>query len=93
MNDTAATINDYAGKFGSSLCLRLHGEGREGMEERTGESWNTVVRLKDEELERISYSLKKVFAGEKVYIYVNNHYEGSAPLTIDKLTSLLMKLE
>jgi len=88
MDDAAATIDRFADRIGARLCLRLHGEDREGMEERSGKSWDRIIRPKDDELARISVSLTKVF-GREIYVNVNNHYEGSAPLTIERLEARL----
>ncbi|MDA8424525.1 MAG: DUF72 domain-containing protein [Treponema sp.] len=88
MDDAAAKLDRFADKIGPRLCLRLHGEDREGMEERTGESWNKIIRPKDEELGRLAVSITRLF-GKDIYINVNNHYEGSAPRTIEKLEALL----
>jgi uncharacterized protein YecE (DUF72 family) len=89
MDDVADTLDANIERIGKTLCIRLHGEDREGMEERTGEDWSRIVRPKDEELTRISYSIKKSFGrGTTVYLNINNHYEGSAPLTIEKLLRL-----
>jgi len=60
------------------------------MEERTGEDWSSIVRPKDEELQRIARSINYQYTnGKSVIVNVNNHYEGSAPLTIEKLKALL----
>jgi uncharacterized protein YecE (DUF72 family) len=56
------------------------------VEEKTNNIWNKIVELKDEELNiirEIIYSLTQ--KDVDLYINVNNHYEGSAPLTIEKL--------
>ena len=46
------------------------------------------IRPKDSELRRVAVSITKIF-GREIYINVNNHYEGSAPLTIERLEALL----
>jgi uncharacterized protein YecE (DUF72 family) len=64
----------------------LHGPDRPGMEEKTKEKWNEIVAPKDEELERIVQMVKELMnTGLAVYVNVNNHYEGSAPKTIEKI--------
>lgn len=86
MDDVAKTLNQYGDKIGDTLCIRLHGEGREGMEERTGEDWSKIIRPKDEEIERITREVNELAETRKqIFINVNNHYEGSAPLTINKI--------
>lgn len=90
MDDVVATLDQYGEKVGDTLCIRLHGEDREGMEERTGEDWSKIVRPKDEELERISGSIDYQYRnGRQVFVSINNHFEGSAPLTIEKFKRLL----
>ncbi|MGO8693453.1 MAG: DUF72 domain-containing protein [Rectinemataceae bacterium] len=88
MDDTTTTIDRFADGLGPRVCIRLHGEDREGMEEHSGESWDRIIRPKDSELRRVAVSITKIF-GREIYINVNNHYEGSAPLTIERLEALL----
>lgn len=90
MDDVAATIERFDERIGDKLCLRIHGEDREGMEKRTGEDWSRIVRPKDEEIARIAGSIDhRIRNGKSVFIDVNNHYEGSAPLTIEKIRGRL----
>ena len=90
MDDLAQVLDARGPSLGDVLCIRLHGEDREGMEERTGSDWSRVVRPKDEELGRIIGSVRKILGGDrKVFLNVNNHYEGCAPATIDKIAGLL----
>lgn len=90
MEDLAGILARHGKRIRGRACLRLHGEDREGMEERTGEDWSRIVRPKDEDLSRIVPELESlVDALDEVYLNVNNHYEGSAPLTIDKIRSSL----
>jgi uncharacterized protein YecE (DUF72 family) len=73
-----------------AIILRLHGEDREGMERASGESWNKIIRPRDAELKEIAEIAKQIVSlGQRLYINVNNHYEGSAPLTIEKLKGFL----
>ena len=73
-----------------TVVIRLHGPDRKGMEERSGLRWDRIVEARDEDLERI-VALARGFAsqGMDVFLNVNNHFEGSAPLTIQKLVRLL----
>ncbi len=85
MDDVATILGQHGSRIGETVCVRLHGEDREGMEERTGEDWSKIVRPKDEEIERIAGSLKIQYGnGKRLIVNFNNHYEGSAPLTIEK---------
>jgi uncharacterized protein YecE (DUF72 family) len=90
MDDVASILGRIGDRLGDSLCIRLHGEDREGMEERTGADWSRIVRPKDEELGRIAGTIDhQIRNGRSVYVNVNNHYEGSAPMTISKIERLL----
>jgi len=72
------------------VVIRLHGPDREGMEAKTGKRWDRIVEPRDEELERVVEMVEDLLdQGVDVYLNVNNHYEGSAPLTIDRLRVLL----
>lgn len=90
MDDVAKTIGAHGSLIGDIFCIRLHGEDREGMEEKSGMDWSRIVRPKDEELDRIIPAVKMLAdGGRKAFINTNNHYEGSAPRTIEKIKSLL----
>lgn len=92
MDDIGATLEKFGGRIAGRACLRLHGEDREGMEERTGADWSRVVRPKDDELSRLAPAVETlVEAVDEVFLNVNNHYEGSAPVTIRKLKGLLSR--
>lgn len=80
-------------RFGSLLrgevVVRLHGPDREGMEKASGERWDRIIAPRDEELAGVAAMIRDMDAHSlTVYLNVNNHYEGSAPLTIEKLAGL-----
>jgi uncharacterized protein YecE (DUF72 family) len=70
--------------------IRLHGGDREEIEARTGSLWNKIT---DPHPERIGDAVRIVRhnARSKILTYVNanNHFEGSAPLTIERLLDAL----
>jgi uncharacterized protein YecE (DUF72 family) len=73
-----------------TAVIRLLGPDRQEIEELTGKRWDRLAAPKDEELPRIVDMVQDLLhAGTEVYINVNNHYEGCAPLTIQRLQSLL----
>jgi len=83
-------FNKYKGQIKSTAVIRLHGPDRSGIEMKTGSIWNQIVEPKDDEIDKVAeiiYYLKS----KKVdtYVNVNNHYEGSAPLTIQKIKKLM----
>ena len=72
--------------------IRLHGPDRKGIEKLTKSKWNTIVEPKDEELYKLKSMVKELMTKEvKVTLNVNNHYEGSAPMTIDRFVNLFLK--
>lgn len=78
---------DYIKDF---TVIRLHGPDKQGIETRTGGVWNKIVDPKDDELEKICYMVIQLLERDiEVYLNVNNHYEGSAPRTIQKIRNLL----
>jgi uncharacterized protein YecE (DUF72 family) len=72
------------------VVVRLHGPDRSAIEKETGKKWDRLVAPKDEELSGIASMVGELIgAGVDVYVNVNNHYEGSAPLTIERLQERL----
>jgi len=53
------------------------------------EELREVVGMVTELLERGAMVTELLERGADVYVNVNNHYEGSAPLTIDRISRLL----
>jgi uncharacterized protein YecE (DUF72 family) len=73
-----------------TVAIRLHGPDREEMEKETGKRWDTLVVRRDEELAGIVAMIEELLAaGVDVYLAINNHYEGCAPLTIQRIGALL----
>jgi uncharacterized protein YecE (DUF72 family) len=71
------------------VVVRLHGPDRGGMEEKAGGAWDRIVEPRDAELETVAGMVRRLLkGGHDVFLNVNNHYEGSAPLTIDRLGAL-----
>jgi len=83
-------FNEYKDKIKSTAVIRLHGPDRSGIEKKTGSIWNQIVEPKDDELDKI-VEIIHYLKNKKVntYVNVNNHYEGSAPLTIQKINKLI----
>ena len=55
-----------------------------------GKQWNRVVAPKDEELAAVIDVIRELLNRDvEVYLNVNNHYEGSAPLTIERIEEML----
>jgi uncharacterized protein YecE (DUF72 family) len=76
----------YAPLLRGPVVVRLHGPERAGIEKATGERWDRIVAPKDEELDRVVAMVNDMRGRSlTVYLNINNHYEGSAPLTIERL--------
>ena len=72
------------------VVIRLHGSGRKEMEKLTGKRWDKAIAPKDEELTSVADMVQDLLEqGINVYLNVNNHYEGSAPVTIARMRQLL----
>lgn len=83
-------FNEYKDQIKSTAVIRLHGPDRSGIEKKTGSIWNQIVEPKDDELDKVA-EIIHYLKNRKVdtYVNVNNHYEGSAPLTIQKINKLI----
>ncbi len=83
------SIFDIYKRFGHHIndftVIRLHGPDRKGIEKQTKKKWHQIVAPKDNELGQLSAMVQDLLSRNvKVSLNVNNHYEGSAPLTIGK---------
>ncbi len=84
------TFSKYEKYFTRTTVLRIHGEDRKGIEKLTQNKWDKILINRDVEINQLIEIIKKL--SEKnidVYVNVNNHFEGSAPLTIRKIESFL----
>ncbi len=87
--DLWAKLEQRIRRFGT-VIIRLHGTGREEIEKETKKTWNRIVTPREKELADIAGIIKDL-AGSKneIYVNINNHYEGSAPLTIERFRKFL----
>jgi uncharacterized protein YecE (DUF72 family) len=70
--------------------IRLHGGERAEIEIQTGEVWDRLVSPKPETIEAAARIVRANARNRVVsYVNVNNHLEGSAPLTIQRLLEAL----
>ncbi|MGB3212979.1 MAG: DUF72 domain-containing protein [Desulforhopalus sp.] len=70
--------------------IRLHGPDRKGIEKQTGKDWSQVVAPKDEDITSLIEMLSDMDSqGIESFVFVNNHFEGSAPRTIAKIEEAL----
>jgi uncharacterized protein YecE (DUF72 family) len=70
--------------------VRLLGRDRGGIEEQTGKRWDRRLSPKDEDLAAIAGITRDMLSRQfEVTVNVNNHYEGSAPQTIEVFEKLI----
>ena len=62
--------------------VRLLGGDRKEIEERTGGRWDAIVEPRDDEREKILGVVASYVGEAYAILNVNNHYEGSAPVSI-----------
>jgi uncharacterized protein YecE (DUF72 family)/GNAT superfamily N-acetyltransferase len=80
----------YADLLTDNVVIRLHGQDREGIEERSQKKWSQITEPKDQELDLLAEMLRDLQDRKKqAWAFVNNHYEGCAPLTIERIRSRL----
>jgi uncharacterized protein YecE (DUF72 family) len=80
----------YKNYITTMAVIRLHGPDRAGIEKRTNNIWDKIQEPKDDELIKIREMILSLLQNKiSVFVNVNNHYEGSAPLTIEKLKGII----
>ena len=89
-------IGDVAGKHEVQTAdfsvVRLHGPNRKDIEAQTDSIWNRIVAPQDQGiLSAVDIVKRNAEKSITTYINVNNHYEGSAPLTIERFLDALGK--
>ncbi len=90
MPPVVGIYNKYKEYIKGQTIIRLHGPDRSGIEKISGENWNKIYINRDEELNDIVEMIKDLNKrGVDVYLNVNNHYEGCAPMTIEKVVKLM----
>lgn len=88
------SIFDLYKQFGEKIrtltVIRLHGGDRKAIEDRTGNDWSRIVEPKDHDLQSLAGMMADLRdRNVETFLYVNNHFEGSAPRTIARIQSLL----
>jgi uncharacterized protein YecE (DUF72 family) len=82
----------FSDLIGDRVVIRLLGADRSAIEAETGERWDRVVMPRDSELADVAAMAGSLRRRKTItFLNVNNHYEGSAPLTIRRLEALLQE--
>jgi len=79
----------FSGLLAGGAVIRLMGGDRKSIEKQTGKEWNRVVEPKEDLEEVAAMAVDIAEQGMGLTVNVNNHYEGSAPLTIEKLERMM----
>jgi uncharacterized protein YecE (DUF72 family) len=70
--------------------IRLHGPDRKGIEKIASDNWNKIYIDRVKEISSIVQMIKELENNEvDLFVNVNNHFEGSAPLTIERIRNRL----
>ncbi len=90
MPDISEIYQKHWSMIKSVTAIRLHGPDRSDIEEKSKGIWNKLYEPKDDEISRITRIIEEIHSKNiDVYVNVNNHYEGSAPLTIERIRKIL----
>jgi uncharacterized protein YecE (DUF72 family) len=89
-------VNEIYSRFKKYInrlaVIRLHGPDRKGIERLANEQWDQIYINRDDEINSIVDMIKELQQNEvDLFVNVNNHFEGSAPLTIQKIKEKLNK--
>jgi uncharacterized protein YecE (DUF72 family) len=84
------TFFKYANQINNSVVIRLHGPDRSEIEKKSGGNWSKILEPRDNDISKITKIIKDLDSKNlDVFVNVNNHYEGSAPRTIQKIRDQL----
>ncbi len=80
----------HADALTGTSVIRLHGPDRGKIEEQTGREWNRIAEPRDADIEDLAAVVRGLRKRKRaVWVFANNHFEGSAPLTIERLKQKL----
>jgi len=88
------SITDLYQKYSENIqdltVIRLHGPDRSDIEKKSKGNWNRIFESKAKEMEKIAEMVTDLLERKvDIYVNMNNHYEGSAPLSIQRLKKLI----
>lgn len=83
-------FDHYNVRTADFMVLRLHGPDRAGIERITKKKWGRIVQPQERGVrEAASMVRRNTTEFVTTFVNVNNHYEGSAPLTIERFLDAL----
>jgi uncharacterized protein YecE (DUF72 family) len=90
MPPITAVFDKFHPRTADFSIIRLHGGDRLEIEKKTAEVWDGVVSPKPEAIEAAARIVRaNARTGVTTFVNVNNHFEGSAPLTVQRLLEAL----
>ena len=90
MPPVAGIYRKFKSLLNSPVVIRLHGPDRSDIEKKSGGNWDKILEPKDKELQDIAEIVRDLLDRKMdVYVNMNNHYEGSAPLSIKRLQKFI----
>ena len=90
MPPLAEVVAKFDTSSGYVSIIRLMGPDRQKIEKLTNGLWDRIVSAKDDSLESVArIAGNHIEQTRQMIVNVNNHYEGCAVLTIDKLIDML----
>jgi uncharacterized protein YecE (DUF72 family) len=90
MPSVTEVFNKYKKYINDRCVIRLHGPDRKGIEKTANDNWNKIYINRDKEIKSIVEMIRELQQNEvDLFVNVNNHFEGSAPLTIEKIEKLV----
>jgi uncharacterized protein YecE (DUF72 family) len=70
--------------------VRLHGPGREAMEEASEGRWDRLIEPRPASVQAaVDIVRANLRLGHKTFVNINNHFEGCAPLTAKRFLNAL----
>jgi len=90
MPPVAGVYDQFKNYLQGTSIIRLHGPDRKGIEKVAKDDWNKIYIDREKEIDLIVNMIKDL-NNKKVdlFVNVNNHFEGSAPLTIERIRNAL----
>lgn len=74
----------------NAVVIRLHGPDRKGIEEESAGDWSRIVSPRDDDIQSLAAMLSDLKSRNvETFVFVNNHFEGSAPRTIVRIEESL----
>ncbi len=82
--------SNYKYHVNDLTVIRLHGPDRKGIEKIARNNWDKIYVDREKELSGIIEMIKDLRNRDvDLFVNVNNHFEGSAPLTIERIRNEL----